>query len=114
MQIDGVDVVVGKVTRIGYGVNNRLFRKPGGGGRSTEMLTVALGQSYYTDARAAQYDKYYQTSNGTAPSKFSPLSLQVRAWPATASTRSSGPSTTPRSTPSARCRPTPPWRCASG
>ena len=64
-----------------YGVNNRLFRKPGGGGRSTEMVTVALGQSYYTDARAAQYDKYYQTSNGTAPSKFSPLSLQVRAWP---------------------------------
>ncbi len=81
VQIDGIDVVVGKVTRIGYGVNNRLFRKPGGGGRSTEMLTVALGQSYYTDARASQYDKYYQTSYGTAPSKFSPLSLQVRAWP---------------------------------
>ena len=82
VQIDGVDTVVGKVTRVSYGVNNRVFRKPGGGGRSTEMVTVALGQSYYTDARAAQYDKYYQTSNGTAPSKFSPLSLQVRAWPA--------------------------------
>ena len=82
VQIDGVDTVVGKVTRVNYGVNNRFFRKPGGGGRSTEMVTVALGQSYYTDARAAQYDKYYQTSNGSAPSKFSPLSLQVRAWPA--------------------------------
>ncbi len=81
VQIDGVDTVVGQVTRVSYGVNNRVFRKPGGGGRSTEMLTVALGQSYYTDARAAQYDKNYQTSNGTAPSKFSPLSMQVRAWP---------------------------------
>ncbi len=55
VQIDGIDTIVGKVTRVAYGVNNRLFRKPGGGGRSTEMLTVALGQSYYTDARAAQY-----------------------------------------------------------
>ena len=82
VKIDGIDSVVGKVTRVSYGVNNRLFRKPGGGGRSTEIVTVALGQSYYTDARAAQYDKYYQTSYGSAPSKFSPLSLQVRAWPA--------------------------------
>ena len=82
VQIDGVDTVVGQVTRVSYGVNNRIFRKPGGGGRSTEMVTVALGQSYYTDARAAQYDKNYQTSNGTAPNKFSPLSMQVRAWPA--------------------------------
>ena len=81
VKIDGIDAVVGQVTRVTYGVNNRLFRKPGGGGRSTEVLTVALGQSYYTDARAAQFDRYYQTSLGTAPSKFSPLSLQVRAWP---------------------------------
>ena len=79
--IDGVDTVVGKVTRVSYGINNRFFRKPGGGGRSTELVTVALGQSYYTDSRAAQYDKYYQTAYGSAPSKFSPLSLQVRAWP---------------------------------
>ena len=57
VQIDGMDTVVGKVTRVSYGVNNRVFRKPGGGGRSTEMVTVALGQSYYTDARAAQYDR---------------------------------------------------------
>ena len=79
--IDGVDTVVGKVTRVSYGVNNRFFRKPGGGGRSTELVTVALGQSYYSDSRAAQYDRYYQTAYGSAPSKFSPLSLQVRAWP---------------------------------
>ena len=52
--------------------DNRVFRKPGGGGRSAEMLTAALGQSYYSDAHAALYDKDYQTANGTAPSKFSP------------------------------------------
>ena len=83
VQIDGVDTIVGRVTRLSYGINNRFFRKPGGGGRSTELVTVALGQSYYTDQRAAQYDKYYQTSYGSAPSRLSPLSLQVRAWPAT-------------------------------
>lgn len=81
VRIDSVDSVVGNVTRLSYGVNNRLFRKPGNNGRSTEILTVALGQSYYTDARAAEYDRRYQTAYGSAPSKFSPLSLQVRAWP---------------------------------
>ena len=34
VQIDGMDTVVGKVTRVSYGVNNRVFRKPGGGGQS--------------------------------------------------------------------------------
>ena len=81
VRIDSVDSVVGNVTRLSYGINNRLFRKPGNNGRSTEILTVALGQSYYTDARAAEYDRRYQTAYGSAPSKFSPLSLQVRAWP---------------------------------
>jgi LPS-assembly protein len=82
VRIDGIDTIVGRVTRLSYGVNNRLFRKPGGGGRSTEILTVALGQSYYSDDRASQYDRYYQSAYGTsAPSKFSPLSLQVRSWP---------------------------------
>ena len=81
VQIDGTDTVVGKVTRMSYGVNNRLFRKPGDGGNSREMVTIALGQSYYSDAKASQYDKNYQTSYGTAPSHLSPLTLQVRATP---------------------------------
>jgi LPS-assembly protein len=81
VQLDGTDTVVGNVTRLNYGVANRFFRKPGGGGRSREILTATLGQSYYTDARAAQYDRYYQTAYGSAPSKYSPLSLMVRAWP---------------------------------
>ena len=81
VQLDGTDTIVGKVTRISYGVANRFFRKPGGGGRSKELLTTSLGQSYYSDAAAAQYDKNYQTAYGTAPSHLSPLSLLVRATP---------------------------------
>ena len=81
VQLDGTDTVVGKVTRVSYGINNRFFRKPGGGGLSRELLTVALGQSYYSDAKASQYDQRYQTAYGTAPSHLSPLSLQVRSTP---------------------------------
>jgi LPS-assembly protein len=81
VQLDGTDTIVGKVTRISYGVNNRFFRKPGGGANSRELMTVALGQSYYSDAKASQYDKNYQTAYGTAPSHLSPLTLQIRATP---------------------------------
>jgi LPS-assembly protein len=83
VQIDGTDTVVGDMTRVGYGVTNRVYRKPAGGGQSREIVDVTIRQSYYTDARAAAYDRYYQTSfNGTGPSKFSPLALSVRAEPA--------------------------------
>lgn len=81
VQLDGTDTVVGRVTRLGYGVTNRFFRKPGGGGRSKELLTASIGQTYYTDANAALYDQNYQTSNGSAPSHLSPLSILVRTTP---------------------------------
>jgi LPS-assembly protein len=80
VQLDGTDVIVGSVTRVSYGVQNRLYRKPGDGGRSSEILNVSLGQTYYTDANAALYDRYYQTAYN-APSRFSPLSILVRGWP---------------------------------
>ena len=80
VRLDSTDTVVGSTTRVGYGISNRFYRKPRGG-RSAEILNVTVGQTYYTDARAALYDRYYRTSNGTAPSKFSPLSLTVRAHP---------------------------------
>ncbi|HEX6397423.1 MAG TPA: hypothetical protein VFZ95_08370, partial [Steroidobacteraceae bacterium] len=82
VQVDGTDTVVGSTTRVGYGIANRLYRKPPGGGQSREILNATIGQSYYTDARAAEFDRYYQTSfNGTPPSKYSPLSIAVRALP---------------------------------
>jgi LPS-assembly protein len=81
VQLDGTDTIVGRSTRLSYGVANRFFRKAGGGGRSQELLTASLGQSYYSDANAALYDKNYQTANGTAPSHLSPISLLVRSTP---------------------------------
>src|SRR5690606_30086862 len=78
VRIDSVDTIVGRTTRMSYGVNNRFFRKPGGGGQSREIMTVSLGQSYYSDERAAQFDTRYRSSYGSAPSRFSPLSLHVR------------------------------------
>jgi LPS-assembly protein len=82
VQLDGTDTVVGRVTRVSYGLTNNFFRKPGGpGARSSQMVSVSLGQSYYTDQRAAQYDLSYQTAYGSAPSHFSPLALQVLATP---------------------------------
>jgi LPS-assembly protein len=80
VQIDYVDLIVGNTTRMGYGVANRFFRKPPGG-RSREIGTVTIGQTYYTDARASQYDQYYRSNRGSAPNKFSPLALTVRAVP---------------------------------
>jgi LPS-assembly protein len=82
VQLDSTDTIIGRVTRYSYGVTNRFFRKPGGANaRSRELLTASLGQSYYTDARASLYDKQYQTSYGSAASKFSPMSLQIRSTP---------------------------------
>lgn len=80
VQLDYVDLVVGSTTRLGYGVANRFFRKPPGG-RSREIGALTIGQTYYTDARASLYDQYYRSNNGTAPNKFSPLSLSARAQP---------------------------------
>jgi lipopolysaccharide assembly outer membrane protein LptD (OstA) len=79
VQLEGTDYIVGGVTRFNYGLNNRLYAKKN---VAREILTVALTQSYYTDARAAQYDQHYQSSFGlTRPSKFSAVRLIVRGSP---------------------------------
>ena len=47
-----------------------------------EILSASVTQSYYTDERAAQYDRSFRTSfSGTPPSNFSPVSVIVRAEP---------------------------------
>ncbi len=85
VQLDAVDGVIGSATRITYGLNSRLYAKRKIGDappRSSEILTLTLAQSYYTDARAAQYDAAYQSSFGQAPpSKFSAMSIGLRASP---------------------------------
>lgn len=79
VKLEGADYTVGNVTRLTYGLNNRLYAKKD---VSREILSVVIGQTFYTDATAAQYDHNYQSSfSGTQPTKFSPVSMQVRASP---------------------------------
>ena len=81
VQLEGIDFVVGSATRIGYGVVNRfLARRRQGDVR--EALSIALFQSFYTDARAAQFDPRFRTSfNRTTPTKLTPVSLELRGSP---------------------------------
>jgi lipopolysaccharide assembly outer membrane protein LptD (OstA) len=86
------DRVVGGVTRITYGLTNRvLVRKapktPDGSPLSSaprDLLTASISQSYYTNKRASQFDSAYQSSyvdagGGRPPSNYSPVSLNVRS-----------------------------------
>jgi LPS-assembly protein len=82
--IDGTDAIVGGTTSYAYGLNNRLYakRKLGQTSQAQQILSLELTQSYYTDARASQFDPRYNTSfSGAAPNKFSPIALTVRGTP---------------------------------
>lgn len=81
--LEGGDAVVGRMTRVAYGVTNRFYaRSRATGAVAREFLNVAVLQSYYTDARAAQFDTLFRTSfSGTPPSHFSPVAIVVRAAP---------------------------------
>lgn len=81
VKLDSPDYVVGRVTSFAYGLNNRLYAKKES---AREILTVAITQSYYTDATAAAVDRQYQSSDFTAalrPSHFSPVAMQVHVAP---------------------------------
>jgi LPS-assembly protein len=81
VKLDSPDYVVGRVTSIGYGINNRLYAKKES---AREIVTVAIGQSYYTDENAAAVDRQYQSSDFQAalkPSHFSPVAMQVHVAP---------------------------------
>ena len=81
VQLEGVDSVVGSATRVGYGVANRFLARRREGD-AHEVLSISLMQNFYTDARAAQFDRRFRTSfSGTAPSRLTPVSLQVRMSP---------------------------------
>ncbi|HWP98879.1 MAG TPA: putative LPS assembly protein LptD [Vicinamibacterales bacterium] len=85
LQLDGADAVIGGVTRLSYGLVNRLYARRRGGEASAprEVASLAVVQSYYSDARAAIYDRYYQSGfGGRRPSNFSPVRIVLRAAPA--------------------------------
>ena len=85
VRIEGIDSIVGNVVEYEYGVDTRLYARVFEGGPESvarEILSASVTQSYYTDERAAQYDRSYRTSfSGTPPSNFSPVSLIVRTEP---------------------------------
>ena len=87
VKLDAVDTVIGKTTRYTYGVNNRFYAKRQEGAAASpaarEIASLAIGQTYYTDARAAQVDEYYRTSfiSGVPPSHLSPVSIVARVAP---------------------------------
>jgi lipopolysaccharide assembly outer membrane protein LptD (OstA) len=85
VQIEGTDAILGGSTQVSYGINNRIYAKQSEGGQpgiAREILNVAVMQSYYTDARAAEFDRRFRTSfNRTPPSHYSPVSVLVRAEP---------------------------------
>lgn len=79
VKLEATDFTVGNVTRYTYGLTNRLYAR-----RETarEVASVTIGQTYYTDANAAQYDRQYQSAfSARTPSHFSPVALQARASP---------------------------------
>ena len=85
MQTDGVDNIVGNATSLTYGLNNRLYakRRIGQTSQAQEIVSLEIFQSYYSDARSAQYDANYSTGagSGSAPSNYSPISLRMRTTP---------------------------------
>ena len=81
VQLDTPDFVVGSVTSLQYGVNNRLYARKES---AREILSVNLAQSYYTDARAAAVDREYQSSSFNTtpkPNHFSPVAMTARVSP---------------------------------
>jgi LPS-assembly protein len=80
VQLESADYTRGDVWEMGYGLNNRLYAKRTS---SREVLSVAIRQSYYTDALAALYAQQYQSSSyaSTPTSKYSALVLSARASP---------------------------------
>ncbi|MGE0359588.1 MAG: LPS-assembly protein LptD [Vicinamibacterales bacterium] len=86
------DRVIGGVTRVTYGLTNRvLVRKASKAASASplasaprELLTASVSQSYYSDQEASRFDSAYQSSyidagGGRAPSNYSPVSLNVRS-----------------------------------
>ena len=85
VRLEGIDSIVGNVSQVTLGLDNRIYAKVFEGGAesvSREIVSVSLTQSYYTDANAAEFDRSFRTSfNRTPPTNFSPVSLLVRTQP---------------------------------
>ncbi len=88
------EFVVGGVTRVTYGVTNRVLVRKGASettaaagpaGAPREYLSVGINQSYYSDPSASQFDGQYSFSLfQRRPNNYSTISLVARGRPADA------------------------------
>lgn len=82
---DSSDYIVPGVTRVTYGVNNRLFARridERGNPKTHQFVNVSVRQTYYTDQRASGVDPNYASSYYTRQaSNFSPVSLAASFSP---------------------------------
>ena len=87
VRIDGTDQIVGGSTQIQYGLRNRLYAKRpqgGGAGQATQIFSLGIQQTYYTDPRASQFDPAYVSSlyvPVAKPQKLSPVSVDASVSP---------------------------------
>lgn len=95
----GVDLIVGGVTQVRYGLVNQILarvRQDEGESMSHELASLSITQSYYSDQTAAQYDGLSNTSFGPQttqlppPSKFSPWSVSLNLSPSNSVTGTFG------------------------
>lgn len=82
---DASDFVVGGLTRLTYGVTNRVLARTrgagGAAGQAREFLTASVQQTYYGSPEAAKYDSTYASSTQAAASAVSPIAITLRAAP---------------------------------
>ena len=94
VRFDSIDYMVGGVTTFDYAITNRLLARrprpgaapgtPGAQGIAREILSVEMGQTYYTDPLAASIDRDYESNAGTpnrSTGTFSPLRIRATARP---------------------------------
>jgi hypothetical protein len=82
---DHIDRVFGSVTRIGYGLTNRLYAKRGTGatGIAREVAALTITQSYHSDPNSAAFDQNYRNvfTGEQLSSKFTPVAIALRVLP---------------------------------
>ena len=83
-KLESSDRIVGNATSFAYGMNTRFYAKrtvDGPRAIPREVITASLRQTYYTDATSIASDAEQRSRDVLGASKFSPVSLLVRASP---------------------------------
>ncbi len=89
VQADTSDVIIGGASSLTYGLNNRLLSRGrmlnGAQGGTSEIFTIGVEQTYYSNAQLGQYDPRYASAQVSRTiSRMSPATLTTRVKPNTA------------------------------